>query len=96
MEIKRFFKHEFYRFCCQGRLKHFLKNYKFCRKSGNYTYNRGCRGHVIYIIMTHYVRKSICDSPLTEMIELVELRGTLSNNYDGAFYVYARSIKRIC
>ena len=46
-------------------MKIFLENYRFCRKSGNYTYSRGwVGGHVIYVIMTHCIRKSICDSPL--------------------------------
>ena len=31
----------------------------------------GGEGHLFWVIMTHYVRKSTCDSPLTEFkIEL--------------------------
>ena len=59
MQIKRFF------FCCQGNLKHFLENYRFCRKSGNDAYSKRWRGHVICVNTTHCVRESICDSPLT-------------------------------
>ena len=56
-----------YLFCCQGHLKHFLENYVFCRKSGNDTCSRRWargEGHVVCVIMTHCVQKSICDSPL--------------------------------
>ena len=46
-------------------MKHFLENYQFYQKSGNDAYNKGLGGHVICVIMTHSVRKRICDSPLT-------------------------------
>ena len=40
MQIKRFFKNVIYLFYCQGHLKHFLENYRLCRKSGNDAYSR--------------------------------------------------------
>ena len=46
-------------------LKEVLENFRFCRTSGNEAYDRGCWGHLVCIIMTHCVRKSICDSPLS-------------------------------
>ena len=71
---KRFFGDVIYLFCCQGHLKHFLENYGFYRKSGNDAYSTGCRvwgvggsgvgGHVIYVIMMHYVQNLMCELPL--------------------------------
>ena len=62
---RRFFKDVIQLFCRQGHLKHFLENYRFCRKSGNYAYSRWWgMGHVISVILTHCVRKLICDSSL--------------------------------
>ena len=49
----------------KGRGKMFLENYPFPRKSGNNTNSRGWRGHVLWVIMTQCVRKSISDSPLS-------------------------------
>ena len=56
-----------YLFCCQGHLKQLLENYQFCRKSKNEANGRGWESHAICVIMTHSVKKSICDSPLIEM-----------------------------
>ena len=39
--IKQFLRDVVYIFCCHGHLKHSLKNYRFCRKSGNDAYSRG-------------------------------------------------------
>ena len=67
-EIKLFLKDAIYLFCCQGHLKQFLENYRFCRKSENDAYSWGCGrrdGHVICVNITHCIRKFICDSLLT-------------------------------
>ena len=45
----------------------FSKIYRFCRKSGNDANNSDRGSHVICVIMTQCVRKSICDSVLTEV-----------------------------
>ena len=44
--------------------KHYLENYRFRQKSGIDACSRGVEYHVICFIMTHWVRKSICNSPL--------------------------------
>ena len=41
MLIKKFLKNVIYFLCCQGRLKYFLQNYRFCQKSWNDAYSRG-------------------------------------------------------
>ena len=57
MQNKRFFKGVIYLFCCQGHFKMFLvKNMKM-------THIVGVESHAICVIMTHCVRKSICDTP---------------------------------
>ena len=52
MLIQRFIKDVIDLFCCQGYLKHFLKDYRFWRKSGNDAYNRSGGGMSCYL--RHY------------------------------------------
>ena len=63
-KIVNFFKEVIYFFCCQGHLKHFLKNYRFCRKFENDASSGGRGGSCFYVIMMHRVQKLICDTPL--------------------------------
>ena len=51
-------------------MKHFSENYRFRRKSGNDTYSSGWEGHVICVIMTHCVRKSICDTSFKNQLKI--------------------------
>ena len=39
--------------------KHFLGAYQFCQKYRNDENSRGQEGHVICVIMTHFVRKYV-------------------------------------
>ena len=55
--------------------KNFLENYVFCQKSGNDTCSRRWargEGHVVCVIMTHCVQKSICDSFLITLLKLLK------------------------
>ena len=58
----RFFKGEVYLFCCQRLLKNFIDFNENVEMSQ--ILEGGGGGHVICVIMRHYVRKSIRDSPL--------------------------------
>ena len=54
----------------------FSENYRFFQKSGNDTniWGRG-EGNVLCVIITKRVRKSICDSILTEIIHFLRKHG---------------------
>ena len=69
MQIKRFF------FCCQGNLKHFLENYRFCRKSGNDAYSKRWRCHAICVNMTHDALRTKINMWLTSYGEKLRLKG---------------------
>ena len=62
MQIGQSFRHVICLFC-----NFFLENYQFCRKFGTNANSRGWGNHVISVITTQCIRKSICDSVLTEV-----------------------------
>ena len=77
-------------------LNFFLENYGFSQKSGNEANSRGRRGHVLCVIMTHYLRKSICDSPVhnpnksminQHMKALGKNTGLYSSTYENLFFL---------
>ena len=51
--------------------KHFSVNYRFCQKYRNDAYSREWEGHVVCVTVTHGVRKSICNPPMTHFMPLV-------------------------
>ena len=54
-------------FFMSAHLKHVLENYVFCRKSGSDACSRRWgkeEGLVVWLIMSHFVQKLICNSLL--------------------------------
>lgn len=50
-----------YLLCYQG---HFKENYWLCQKYGSDANSRVWKGHDIFVVITEYVRKSVCDSTI--------------------------------
>ena len=63
MWIKRFFKDVIYLFCCQRHCETFFRKLSILSKIWKRCMvGASVGGHIICVIMTHYVRKLICDS----------------------------------
>ena len=74
--------------------KSFLENYRCCQKSGNDGNSRGRRGHSLCVIMIQCVRKSICDSPLSQNYWNMNLDSLRHNIYISRYqYKLWQSVK---